>query len=115
MSTESEIERAYQDGRRATLSRLLMHFAGELYTTREEARLRSPEERLAFLEAERLDTISALRELCAPLGCNDWPDTLHLRDIIEKHLGRVLRTPLGDLLRRRANEALAKMPVRLPK
>jgi len=35
---------------------------------------------------ERADTILLLRKLCEEYGDNDWPDNLHLSDIIEKHL-----------------------------
>ena len=44
----------------------------------------------AQLASERQEAITALRELCGPFGDNDWPDDLHLVDIIEKHLGRYL-------------------------
>lgn len=36
--------------------------------------------------AERADVIVKLRELCAAFGDNDWPDELHLGDVLEKHL-----------------------------
>ena len=35
---------------------------------------------------EREATVAALRELCAEHGDNDWPDDLHLADVINKHL-----------------------------
>lgn len=35
---------------------------------------------------ERREMIKTLRELCEEYGDNDWPDNLHLSDIIEKHL-----------------------------
>ncbi len=35
---------------------------------------------------EREDAIITLRILCADFGDNDWPDNLHLTDIIQKHL-----------------------------
>lgn len=37
---------------------------------------------------ERETTIHMLRSECARLGDNDWPDDLHIGDIIEKHLLR---------------------------
>jgi hypothetical protein len=40
------------------------------------------------LVAEREDAIATLRRLCDDLGDNDWPNDLHLSDIIEKHLAR---------------------------
>lgn len=39
---------------------------------------------------ERQAAITALRDLCDDFGDNDWPDTLYLGDIIEKHLARPL-------------------------
>lgn len=36
---------------------------------------------------EREDAIAALRQICDAHGDNDWPENLHLADIIEKHLG----------------------------
>lgn len=32
----------------------------------------------------------ALRRVCEAFGDNDWPDDLHLADVIEKHLERHL-------------------------
>ncbi len=46
-------------------------------------------DRVALL-IERSDTISMLRRVCASFGDNYWPDSLHLADIIEKHLERHL-------------------------
>lgn len=40
--------------------------------------------------AERELAIGVLRQLCKEHGDNDWPETLALPDIIEKHLGRYL-------------------------
>jgi hypothetical protein len=39
---------------------------------------------------ERQAAVSALRDLCETFGDNDWPDELHLSDVIEKHLARPL-------------------------
>ncbi len=36
--------------------------------------------------AEREAAIAILREVCDEHGDNDWPDELHLADVIEKHL-----------------------------
>lgn len=41
-------------------------------------------------DLEREQTISALRELCAVFGDNDWPEDLNLADVVEKHLGKHL-------------------------
>jgi len=40
--------------------------------------------------AEREAAISALRDVCADHGDNDWENNLYLADIIEKHLHRNL-------------------------
>jgi len=36
--------------------------------------------------AERTDVILLLRSLCAEYGDNDWPDNLHISDILGKHI-----------------------------
>jgi len=43
---------------------------------------------------ERMPAVSQLRSLCEDFGDNDWPDNLHLADVIEKHLGRHLYNSL---------------------
>lgn len=40
------------------------------------------------LRAERAAAVTMLRVECAAYDDNDWPDNLHLADIIEKHLAR---------------------------
>jgi len=40
------------------------------------------------LIVEREAAISMLRMVCDDLGDNDWDESLHLADIIEKHLWR---------------------------
>ncbi len=45
------------------------------------------------IEIQRLqkqldETRAMLRYVCGEVGDNDWPDTLHLADVIEKHLFR---------------------------
>jgi hypothetical protein len=42
------------------------------------------------LASEREAAVRALRAVCADHGDNDWPDNLHLADVIEKHLHRHL-------------------------
>jgi hypothetical protein len=39
---------------------------------------------------EREEAIAALRRICAAHGDNDWPETLNLADILDKHLDRHL-------------------------
>ena len=45
-----------------------------------------PERMLAARTGELHDVRAQLRKLCAAFGDNDWPDDLHLGDVIEKHL-----------------------------
>lgn len=47
------------------------------------------------LEVARLtwileDTRIALRDLSRDLGCADWPDDLHLADVVEKYVARAV-------------------------
>ncbi len=35
-----------------------------------------------------------LRIECAAAGCNDWPNDLHLADVVEKHLARKLNADI---------------------
>lgn len=78
--TEQE-EQAYSEGNRAAW----------LHIYAEAARMLGydglPEARLAI---EREQAVAALRILCRDHGDNDWPDDLHLRDVIDKHLGKHL-------------------------
>jgi hypothetical protein len=39
---------------------------------------------------ERAQAVHTLRMVCDDFGDNDWPDNLHLSDVIEKHLARYL-------------------------
>lgn len=41
---------------------------------------------------EREAAIRALRDVCLDHGDNNWPEELHLGDIIEKHLARHLES-----------------------
>lgn len=47
--------------------------------------------RHAELLIEMEDARAALRTLCEEHGDNDWDETLHLADVIDKHLGRYLQ------------------------
>lgn len=51
--------------------------------------------RIGVLENERSRAVEELRRLCAEFGDNDWPDDLHLPDVIEEHLGRYLDVDEG--------------------
>ena len=72
-------DQGYVDGRRTALlrviDRILLDYEIDTKTTRR-----------ARLEIERAETVSALRRLCEEHGDNDWPDDLHLGDVIEKHV-----------------------------
>src|SRR6478609_4865237 len=73
----------YMRGYRAAFATMATRCAGELGGG-------DPAARLAFLEAERVRTVAALRRVCTEHGDNGWPDTLHLPDVVEKFLGRYL-------------------------
>ena len=72
-------EQDYIDGRRAALSSLFHHFARELD---------GPEGDHASALAQLSATRAALRSLSRELNCNNWPDNLHLADVVEKYIGR---------------------------
>ena len=76
-------ERAYIQGQQATWRTLLGQACRELGPDSAEATA----ERWRI---ERSDAIRILREVCSHFGDNDWPDNLHLADIIDKHLWRYL-------------------------
>lgn len=48
----------------------------------------SPEWTANRWAAERAEVVAMLRRECEEFGDNDWADTLHLSDVIEKHLLR---------------------------
>lgn len=50
----------------------------------------------ARLVVQLEETRAALRDVCAEHGDNDWPDDLHLADVVEKHLGRHLDADMED-------------------
>jgi len=81
MTTEEEA--AYQAGARASNTRIMLAAARELGHD-------DPLRKAATLIAEREAAIVVLRRLCAEHGDNEWPDGLHLADIIEKRLGAYL-------------------------
>jgi len=41
---------------------------------------------------EREEAIMVLRGLCEHFGDNDWNESLHLADVIDKHLGKHLHS-----------------------
>jgi len=81
--TEAE-EKAYVQGARRAALTMLQHCAGELgYGTRESEHAR--------WIVEREEAVQRLRDLCREFGDNDWPENMHLGDVIDKHLGEYLR------------------------
>ncbi len=81
-------ERDYIRGHRAALMSMLQTILGELgYEDTEATR--------AKWVLEREATVAALRDVCGAYGDNDWGETLHLADVVEKHLGRRLDNELG--------------------
>jgi hypothetical protein len=46
----------------------------------------NPEIQHAGWVLERNEAISRLHDICGKFGDNDWDESLHLADIIEKHL-----------------------------
>lgn len=86
--TEQE-EQIYLQGQRAAWVWMLRTALRELVGSEAYTEIQLA----ARLALEREDTISALREGCREFGDNDWEESLHLRDIVEKHLLDNLRNP----------------------
>ena len=75
--TERE-EQCYEQGERSVWRQLYSLALDELgYTTTE-----SP----GRWVKEREDAIALLRQMCVDHGDNEWDESLHLADILEKHL-----------------------------
>lgn len=79
-------ERDFIEGERRALLGILAHVTSRLQSLGGSTVLCNT----AAHVAERQEAIAKLREVCAEHGDNDWPDDLHLADIIEKHLFRHL-------------------------
>ena len=78
-------EKEYMRGQRAAYQAFLLYALKHLgYTNHEYEPLVS----LGRLIGERESAIHTLRIACDELGDDDWEPTLHLSDIIEKHLAR---------------------------
>jgi hypothetical protein len=84
MPERTEREEGYIDGRRAALERVIEQCLGDLGYNELLSR--------AALLAERGATLSALRELAAAIGDNDWPDAAYLPDVVKRLRRRVERT-----------------------
>jgi hypothetical protein len=69
-------ETAYMQGEQALARRIMGECLTVLGTEGNAERWR----------LERSSVVSLLRSVCAEHGDNDWPDNLHLRDVLEKHL-----------------------------
>ncbi len=83
MMTQDEHDRAYTEGSNAAWRQILALALNAL-----------PEGSADRWRLERADAIAALRSICEAYGDNDWPDNLHLGDIIEKHLRRYVEVML---------------------
>jgi len=79
-------EQSYGIGRNRAYITIMMNCAKALGFDGTEALNTA---RVAWIE-ERQAAVNALRDLCETFGDNDWPDTLHLGNVIEKHLARHL-------------------------
>lgn len=80
-------ERSYIEGQRAAWRAQLSQALGNLiaYGAGDD-----PVATVTRLTLELDDTRAALREVCEEHGDNDWPDDLHLADVVEKHLAPYL-------------------------
>lgn len=79
----SASEMHWSKGYRAAMTSMLIKVLSDLgYQDTEETR--------AKWIIEREQAVSALRDICADHGDNDWEDDLHLGDVINKHLHRHL-------------------------
>lgn len=78
MTTKAET--AYEQGNRAAWQSLLSLALKNLGYD-------SPEATGSRWAVEREAAIQSLRSLCRDHGDNEWDESLHLQDIIEKHLG----------------------------
>ncbi len=85
LTPEERDEQFTQGHRRAWLSMLKTCFRELGYD--------DPAVRDVTWVAERTEAIAMLRQVCERHGDLDWPDDLHLADIIEKHLWNSLEAP----------------------
>ena len=77
--TESE-EKFYINGETEALKKMILYCQQKLKGFGVE--LASDEK----FSSERIEIIAILRMLCDDHGDNDWPENLHIADIIQKHL-----------------------------
>ncbi len=83
MNDDDDSEQAYLAGKRMAWMELLAAALRSLDDGKEYT--------VVQMELQRQETIAAMRSICAEFGDNDWPDSLHPADVIEKHLARHLR------------------------
>lgn len=76
-------EDIWMQGRRSAYTRILQEACGALGYD-------DPASKAAAWILEREAAVAMLRIECRVFGDNDWPDTLNLADVIEKHLCRHL-------------------------
>lgn len=79
----AEHERGYEEGIKAVYREILRNVIRNLGGN-------DPEANAERWRIERGETLAMLRRVCAEHGDNEWPDNLHLGDVIEKHLLRHL-------------------------
>jgi len=84
-------EKAYTEGTRAAWSRILTLAAAELGADTSDGRL-------AALLAERAAVVAKLWEICAGYGSTDWPDDMHLPNVLERHLRRHIEARREEML-----------------
>jgi hypothetical protein len=84
-------DKAYEMGSQAAWRQMLSTALANL-----PGAMSAPERMLAARTAELHDVRMQLRALCAEFGDNDWPDELHLGDVIDKHLARHLYERRGE-------------------
>lgn len=72
-------ETGYTSGSRAA-------WLSMLHTCLRELGVDDPVAGQARWVSEREQTVAMLRQVCGRYGDNDWPDTLHLADVVDKHM-----------------------------
>jgi hypothetical protein len=86
MTSDAE-EQAYIRGHRAACVATLRHALRELLGSEQSC----TEQQVARLQAERTETMAALRELAKALEIDaTWPEELHMEDVVRKRIGRAL-------------------------
>lgn len=82
-------ERDYSTGYQAACRSMLEHISGHLGNKGTKT---------AEMKLELAATRAALRRLCIELGCNNWSDSAHLVDVIDKHMRpRIRELELADM------------------